>query len=91
MMYSERHLPDIEQWLQRHPEAGSSWPSWPKASQPVSPEAGRYRAVFEFEMVVRDSVLYKFRFRALRFRALPIRFRALKIRVCATTDHSENS
>ena len=22
-----------EQWLQRHPEAGSSWPSWSKASQ----------------------------------------------------------
>ena len=22
-----------EQWLQRHPEAGSSWPSWPRASQ----------------------------------------------------------
>ena len=22
-----------EQWLQRHPEAGSSWPSWPKASE----------------------------------------------------------
>ena len=22
-----------EQWLQRHPEAGSSWPSWPKASK----------------------------------------------------------
>ena len=22
-----------EQWLQRHPEAGSSWLSWPKASQ----------------------------------------------------------
>ena len=21
-----------EQWLQRHPEAGLSWPSWPKAS-----------------------------------------------------------
>jgi hypothetical protein len=21
-----------EQWLRRHPEAGSSWPSWPKAS-----------------------------------------------------------
>ena len=20
------------QWLQRHPEAGSSWPSWPEAS-----------------------------------------------------------
>jgi len=32
MMYSERRLPDIEQWLQRHPEAGTSWPSWPKAS-----------------------------------------------------------
>ena len=22
-----------EQWHQRHPEAGSSWPNWPKASQ----------------------------------------------------------
>ena len=22
-----------EQWLQRHPEAGLSWPSWPKISQ----------------------------------------------------------
>ena len=22
-----------EQWLQRHPDVGSSWPSWPKASQ----------------------------------------------------------
>ena len=22
-----------EQWLQRHPEAGSSWPSWPETSQ----------------------------------------------------------
>ena len=21
-----------EPWLQRHPEAGSSWPSWPQAS-----------------------------------------------------------
>ena len=21
-----------DQWLQRHPEAGSSWSSWPKAS-----------------------------------------------------------
>ena len=28
-----------EQWLQRHPEAGSSWPSWPKALQVVG-EAG---------------------------------------------------
>jgi hypothetical protein len=27
-----RRPPRIEQWLQRHPEAGSSWPSWPKAS-----------------------------------------------------------
>jgi len=38
MMYSKRYLPDIavepEQWLQRHPEAGSSWPSWPEASYP---------------------------------------------------------
>ena len=25
-------VPDGEEWLQRHPEAGSSWPSWPKAS-----------------------------------------------------------
>ena len=25
-----------EQWLQRHPEAGSSWPSWPEASQAAS-------------------------------------------------------
>ena len=22
-----------EQWLQRHPKAGSSWPIWPKAAQ----------------------------------------------------------
>ena len=28
-MYSKRHLLDMEQ---RHPEAGSSWPSWPRAS-----------------------------------------------------------
>ena len=25
-----------EQWLQRHPEAGWSWPSWAKASYPRS-------------------------------------------------------
>ena len=25
-----------EQWPQRHPEAGLSWPSWPKASQKLS-------------------------------------------------------
>ena len=29
MMYSDRHLLDIEQ---RHPEADAFWPSWPKAS-----------------------------------------------------------
>ena len=36
MLYSKRHLPDIEpeQWLQPLPEAGSSWPSWPQASPP---------------------------------------------------------
>jgi len=26
----------LEQWLQRHPEAGSSWPSWRKASHSPS-------------------------------------------------------
>ena len=30
MMYSRAVTP--EQWLQRHPEAGSSWPSWSQAS-----------------------------------------------------------
>ena len=30
-----------EQWLQRHPEAGSSCPSWPKASQAGLAEAPR--------------------------------------------------
>jgi len=25
------------QWLQRHPETGSSWPSWPQASQQSTP------------------------------------------------------
>jgi len=31
-----------QEWLQRHPEAGSSWPSWLKASysQPVRGQAG---------------------------------------------------
>jgi len=29
-----------EQWLQRHPEAGSSWPSWPKASYCFVKDAG---------------------------------------------------
>ena len=24
---------DAEHWLQRHPDAGSSWPSWPEASE----------------------------------------------------------
>jgi len=32
-----------EQWLQRHPEAGSSWPSWPKASHVVNAN-DRFRA-----------------------------------------------
>ena len=27
----------IEQWLQRHPEAGSSWPSWPRVSHSSTP------------------------------------------------------
>jgi hypothetical protein len=26
--------PEQEQWLQRHPEAGSSWPGWSKAAHP---------------------------------------------------------
>ena len=26
---------ELDQWLQRHPEAGSSWPSWPQASHPA--------------------------------------------------------
>jgi len=29
-----------EQWLQRHPEAGSSGPSWPTASHPLALHAG---------------------------------------------------
>ena len=32
----------LEQWLQRHPEAGSSWPSWPKASQKLGFSVGRH-------------------------------------------------
>jgi hypothetical protein len=32
-----------EQWLQRHPEAGSSWPSWLKASHQDSPIMGPRR------------------------------------------------
>ena len=36
MMYSKRYLPGIavepEQSLQRHSEAGSTWPSWPRSS-----------------------------------------------------------
>ena len=34
MLSSDNRAVEPEQWLQRHPEAGSSWPSWPKASQP---------------------------------------------------------
>jgi len=37
-------LPDIEQWLQRHPEAGPSWPSWPRVSQPPCSALSRARA-----------------------------------------------
>jgi len=32
IMFSKRHLPDILQRLQCHPEAGSFWPSWPENS-----------------------------------------------------------
>ena len=34
-----RGMPDPEfpEWLQRHPEAGSFWPSWRKASYPGDP------------------------------------------------------
>ena len=50
MMFFKRHLPDkkgrlpldlveSEQWRHRHPEAGSSWPSWPKVS-PIFSRAG---------------------------------------------------
>jgi len=27
---------ESKEWLQHHPEAGSSWPSWPKALSPSS-------------------------------------------------------
>jgi len=41
-----------EQWLQRHPEAGSSWPSWPQASQQVSDvAAARGRQVSDISRV----------------------------------------
>ena len=29
--------PPPEQWPQRHPEAGSSWPNWPQASHSTPP------------------------------------------------------
>ena len=32
MYEASRQLGQDGQWLQRHPEAGSSWPGWPKAS-----------------------------------------------------------
>jgi len=40
------HVP--AKWLQRYPEAGSSWPSWPQASQPATqtsllPSCSRFR------------------------------------------------
>ena len=37
MMYSKILLPDVEQWIHSHPEAGSSWPSWPRDAQGMSP------------------------------------------------------
>jgi len=41
-----------EQWLQRHPEAGSSWPSWPKASHsPAVPRARRYEKTFDHPLL----------------------------------------
>ena len=38
------HLPDKEQWLERQPEAGSSWPSWPgsHSAAHLAGAAGRY-------------------------------------------------
>ena len=40
-----------EQWLQHHPEAGSSWPSWPQASSPPK------KCVFSVAGVCRGNVL----------------------------------
>jgi hypothetical protein len=39
MMYSKRPIQSsgAEQWRQRHPETGSSRPSWPKASHIAEP------------------------------------------------------
>ena len=34
-----------EQWLQRHPEAGPSWLSWPNASHRINSEQGIYNTV----------------------------------------------
>ena len=33
----------VEQWLQRHPEAGSFWPGWPKASYHVKSTSREHR------------------------------------------------
>ena len=36
-MHAKINLPDVEQWLQRHPEAGSSWPRDAQGTPPSSP------------------------------------------------------
>ena len=43
---SARQSSGAEQWLQRHTEAGSSWPSWPEAS---------YAALPRLHQVVQDD------------------------------------
>ena len=35
-LFARQRTTLYEQWLQRHPETGSSWPSWPKASRPAN-------------------------------------------------------
>jgi len=52
-----------EQWLQRHPEAGSSWPSWPKASQNEH-GAGRTRVLVALpvlHLLAAEAVVLAFR------------------------------
>jgi hypothetical protein len=44
LLYSKRHLPDIEQCLPRHPEVGSSWSSWSRSSYPPLSVVLRSRA-----------------------------------------------
>ena len=44
-----------EQWLQRHSEAGSSWPSWPKASR----ELGPFDADISKELISGDTTPFR--------------------------------